>query len=85
MGFRIEKGKSQFILEDTGKFTVAPAALAYPPPTHISHYPLGRPVRLTGSPDSGGCPTGCWGLWATLRSPGNTPLGWTDSLVAQTR
>ena len=85
MGFRIEKGKSQFILEDTGKFTVAPAALACPRPTHVFHNPLGRPVRLTGWPDSGGHPTGCRGDSATLRSPGNAPLAWTDGLVARTR
>ena len=83
MGFRIEKGKSQFILEDTGKFTVAPAALACPRPTHVFHNPLGRPVRLTGSPDSGGYHTGCRGDSVTLRSPGNTPLGRTVGLVAQ--
>ena len=46
----------------------------------VSHHPLGRPVRLTGWPDSGGCPTGCRGDTATLRSPGNTPLGSTDGL-----
>ena len=85
MGFRIEKGKSQFIIEDTGKFTVAPAALACPRPTHVFHNPLGRPVRLTGWPDSGGYPTGCRGDSVTLRSPGNAPLGSTDGFVAQTR
>ena len=42
-------------------------------------------MRLTGWPDSGGYQTGCWDDSATLRSPGNTPLGRTDGLVAQTR
>ena len=42
--------------------------------------PLGRPLRLTGSADSVSCPTGCRGDSATLRSPGNTPLGSTDGL-----
>ena len=37
-------------------------------------------MRLTGWPDSGGCPTGCRGDPVTLRSPGNTPLGSTDGL-----
>ena len=37
-------------------------------------------MRLTGLPDSGGCPTGCRGDSVTLKSPGNTPLGRTDSL-----
>ena len=60
-------------------------ALAYPSPTHILHDALERPVRLAGSPDSGGYPTGCRGDSVTLRSPGNTPLGSTDGLVAQTR
>jgi hypothetical protein len=47
--------------------------------------PTGTPVRLSGSPDSGGCPTGCRGDSTPLGSPGNTPLGQTDGLVAQTR
>ena len=56
-------------------------AHAYPSPTHVFNDPLGRPVRLTGSVDSGvGHPTGCRGDSATLRSPGNTPLGRTDGL-----
>ena len=58
-------------------------ALAYSPPTHILHHPLGRPVRLVGSADSGGYHTGCRGDSVTLRSPGNTPLGRTVGLVAQ--
>ena len=49
-------------------------ALAYPPPTHVLHHPLGHPVRLTGRPDSGGYLTGCRGDSVTLISPGNTPL-----------
>ena len=49
----------------------------------VSCNPLGRPLRLTGWPDSGGYPTGCWGDSVTLRSPGNTPLAWTDELIAQ--
>ena len=60
-------------------------ALAYPLPTHVLHHALGRPVRLAGWPDSGGYPTGCRGDSATLRSPGNAPLAWTDGLVARTR
>ena len=40
-------------------------------------------MRLAGSPDSGGYPTGCRDDSATLRSPGNTPLGRTDGLAAQ--
>ena len=56
-----------------------------PAATLVLHHPLERPVRLTGSPDSGGYPTGCRGDSVTLRSPGNTPLAWTDGLVAQTR
>ncbi len=55
-------------------------ALAYPLPPPVLHHPLERPVRLTGSPDSGSYQTGCRGDSATLRSPGNTPLGQTDSL-----
>ena len=42
-------------------------------------------MSLTGWPDSGGYPTGCWGDSATLRSPGNAPLAWADGLVARTR
>ena len=43
-------------------------------------------MRLTGWPDSGGgYLTGCRGDSVTLRSPGNTPLGSTDGLVARTR
>ena len=60
-------------------------AHAYPSPTHILHHALGRPVRLAGSPDSGGYLTRCRDDSATLRSPGNTPLGQTDGPVAQTR
>ena len=41
-------------------------------------------MRLSGSPDSGGYLTGCWGGSVTLRSPRNTPLGRTVGLVAQT-
>ena len=46
---------------------------AYPLPLSVFHDPLGRPVRLSGLPDSGGCPTGYRGDSATLRSLGNTP------------
>ena len=60
-------------------------ANAYPLPAHAFQHPLGRPVRLVGWPDSGFYPTGCRGDSVTLRSPGNTPLGQTDGLVAQTR
>ena len=60
-------------------------AHAHPLPPSVLHHPLGRPVRLTGWPDSGGHPTGCWGDSTPLGSLGNTPLVWTDSLVAQTR
>ena len=37
-------------------------------------------MRLVGSADSGGYPTGCRGDSATVGSPGNTPLGSTDGL-----
>ena len=60
-------------------------ALAYPSPTRVFHDLLGRPVRLANPPDSGGYPAGCRGDSVTLRSPGNTPLGSTNGLVAQTR
>ena len=55
-------------------------AHAYPLPTPISRDPLGRPVRLPSSPDSGGYLTRCRNDSATAGSPGNTPLGSTDSL-----
>ena len=51
----------------------------------VLHHPLERPVRLIGSPDSAGYPTGCRGDSATARSAGNTPLCSTDVLVAQPR
>ena len=53
----------------------------------VSRNPLRRPARLAKPPNSGvGCyQMGCRGLWANLRPPGNTPLGSTDSFVAQTR
>ena len=56
-----------------------------PAATPIFHHPLRRPVRLTCSADSVSCPTDCRGDSATLRSPGNTPLGSTDSLCRATR
>ena len=56
-----------------------------PAATSVSHHPLECTVRLVGWPDSGGCPTGCWGDSTPLGSLGNTLLAWTDSLVAQTR
>ena len=37
-------------------------------------------MRVTVSADSVSYPTGCRGDPATLRSPGNTPLGWIDGL-----
>ena len=43
-----------------------------------------RPVRLSSSPDSVATQTGCRGGSTTPRSPGNAPIGSTDSLVAQT-
>ena len=60
-------------------------AHAHPLPPSVFHDPLERPVRLSGWPDSGGYPTGCRGDSTPLGSPGNTPLGQTDGLVAQTR
>ena len=56
-----------------------------PAPNPVFHDPLGRPLRLTDWPDSGGYPTAYRGGSVTLRSPRNTPLAWTDGLVAQTR
>ena len=55
-------------------------AHAYPLLPSVFRDPLQRPMRLTGSPESGGYQTGCRGDSVTLRSPGNTPLGQTDSL-----
>ena len=64
-----------------------PCGQCIPNAAFVSHDPLERTVGLTGWPNLGwgGYPTGCRGDSVTLRSPGNTPLGQTDGLVAQTR